>query len=129
MYHPAALPLANTLSDIPFSAARIFAFNIIFYFMVGFARSAGGFWTFALIRYLGFLTLQALFRTFGMLTSDFDTAFRMSVFCMPPIVHYSGYMIPEQALKKWLFWIYYLNPFSYGMSRPLRAFFPVLICS
>lgn len=48
-----------------------------------------------------------------MLTADFDQAFRLSVFCMPPIVQFCGYMIPEQAMKRWLFWIYYINPFAY----------------
>ena len=30
------------------------------------------------------------------------------------MVTYTGYMIPVFAMKRWLFWIYYLNPLSYG---------------
>lgn len=30
------------------------------------------------------------------------------------MVTYAGYMIPVFAMKRWLFWIYYLNPLSYA---------------
>jgi ATP-binding cassette subfamily G (WHITE) protein 2 (SNQ2) len=37
------------------------------------------------------------------------------------MVIYAGYMIPVNTMKRWLFWIYYLNPLSYGKHGP-RAF-------
>lgn len=86
LYRPAALPFANTLSDIPFSAVRILSYNIIVYFMVNLHRSAGAFWTFQLFSYLGFLAVQGFFRTFGLLCSNFDTAFRISVLFVPNII-------------------------------------------
>lgn len=46
LYRPAAIVIANTLADMPFSIIRIFVYNIIIYFMAGLARSAGGFFTF-----------------------------------------------------------------------------------
>ena len=48
LYRPAAVAIANTLSDIPFSAIRIFVYNIIIYFMSNLSRSAGGFFTYHL---------------------------------------------------------------------------------
>lgn len=48
LYRPAAIAIANTLADMPFSALRIFIYNIIIYFMANLARSAGGFFTFHL---------------------------------------------------------------------------------
>ena len=48
LYRPAAVVIANTLSDIPFSAVRTFVFNIIVYFMSGLSRTAGGFFTYHL---------------------------------------------------------------------------------
>ena len=47
-YRPAAVAIANTVADIPFSAVRILVYNIIIYFMTGLSRSAGGFFTFEL---------------------------------------------------------------------------------
>lgn len=48
LYRPAAISIANTLADMPFSAVRIFIYNVIIYFMAGLKRSAGGFFTFHL---------------------------------------------------------------------------------
>ena len=30
------------------------------------------------------------------------------------MVTYAGYMIPVFAMKRWLFWLFYLNPLSYA---------------
>jgi ATP-binding cassette subfamily G (WHITE) protein 2 (SNQ2) len=116
MYRRAAFPVANLLSDLPFSALRIFTYNVVVYFMTGLHRSAGAFWTFHLISYTTFLSMQGFFRTFGLCFQNFDTAFRMSVIFFPNIVQYSGYLIPEFLMKRWLFWIYYINPFSYSWA-------------
>jgi len=60
LFRPAALSLANTLADLPFSAIRILVFNIIVYFMANLRRSAGAFWIFHLFVYVAFLTLQGM---------------------------------------------------------------------
>ena len=80
---PSALALANLLADMPFSAVRILLFNIIVYFMSGLHRSAGAFFTFHLFNYLGFLVMQSFFRFFGLICSDFNSAFRLAVFFIP----------------------------------------------
>ena len=95
MYSCAAFPLANLLSDLPFSAVRIFTYNITVYFTSGLHRSAGAFWTSHLISYLRYLATQGFFRTFGLCFQNFDTAFRMSIVFVPNIIQYSGYLIPE----------------------------------
>ena len=123
MYTRAAFPVANLLSDLPFSAVRIFIFNVIVYFMTGLYRSAGAFWTFHIISYITFLSMQGFFRTFGLCFQNFDTAFRMSVIFFPNIIQYSGYLIPEFLMKRWLFWIYYINPFSYSWAGIMESEF------
>ncbi|KAI0830812.1 ABC-2 type transporter-domain-containing protein [Trametes gibbosa] len=114
LYRPAAIAIANTLSDMPFSAVRILIYNIIIYFMSNLARSAGGFFTYHLFIYLGFLTMQGFFRTFGIMCTNFDSAFRLATFFIPNMIQYGGYMIPVFQMKRWLFWIYYINPLSYA---------------
>ena len=134
MYRRAAYPIANMLADLPFSATRVFIYNVVVYFMTRLDRSAGGFWTYHLIVYLTFLAMQAFFRAFGLIFHDFDTAFRISVIFFVHIIQYVGFWVPLAAMKRWLFWIvscfvivdgnvfltypfssqYYLNPLAYG---------------
>ncbi|THH06687.1 hypothetical protein EW146_g9533 [Bondarzewia mesenterica] len=112
-YRPAAIQIANTLADIPFSASRMLVYDIIIYFMTHLSRSAGGFFTFHLINYMSFLTMQGFFRTVGLFCTDFNTALRIAVFFFPNLVIYVGYMVPVDQMKRWLFWIFYINPLSY----------------
>ncbi len=104
-YRPAAIQIANTLADMPFSATRILIYDIIVYFMTHLARSAGGFFTFHLINYIAFLAMQGFFRTIGLFCSNYDTALRVAVSIFPNLVLYAGYMIPINRMKRWLFWI------------------------
>ncbi|KAG6820654.1 hypothetical protein H0H93_013505 [Arthromyces matolae] len=83
MYRPSAIALANTLSDLPFSASRILIYNIIVYFLSGLHQSAGGFFTFHLFNYMAYLAMQGFFRSFGLICSNFDSAFRLAVFFIP----------------------------------------------
>ncbi|KAJ7610902.1 ABC-2 type transporter-domain-containing protein [Roridomyces roridus] len=113
MYRPSAIAVANTLADVPFSAVRIFLFNLVVYFMTGLDRSAGGFFTFHLFAYVAFLTMQGFFRTLGLICTSFHTAIRLSVFFIPNL-WYCGYLLPVFKMKRWLFWIYYINPIGYA---------------
>ncbi|KAF7347495.1 Pleiotropic drug resistance ABC transporter protein [Mycena venus] len=132
MYRPSAVALANTFADLPFSAARVFLFNVIVYFMSGLSRTAGGFWTFHVFALPGLpraprwvmlfssvhirliCPLSGFFRTFGVLCTNFHVAFRLAVFAIPNFVEYTGYIIPVIKMKRWLFWIYYVNPIAYA---------------
>jgi len=105
LYRPAAIALANTLADVPFSSLRILIFNIIVYFMTRLDRSAGGFFVFHLFINVAYLTIQGLFRTLGLLCVNPDSAFRVATLFIPAFVSYAGYMLPVFAMKRWLFWI------------------------
>ena len=118
------MALANIIADLPFSASKVLLFVIIVYFLCGLHRSAGAFWTYYLFNYTCFLCLQGLFRTLGVLCSNFESAFRLVVFFVPnlyafgpsffsntscfPSISYGGYMIPVARMKSWLSWI--VNP-------------------
>ncbi|KAF8963959.1 ABC-2 type transporter-domain-containing protein [Flammula alnicola] len=114
MYRPSAIAVANTFSDMPISAVRILLYNIIVYFMSGLHRSGGAFWTFHLFNYLAYLVMQGFFRTFGLMCFNFDSAFRLAVFFIPNFIEYTGYILPVIKMKRWLFWIYYVNPIAYA---------------
>ncbi|TFL02988.1 pleiotropic drug resistance ABC transporter [Pterulicium gracile] len=116
MYRPTAVVISNTLADIPFSFVRTLIFTIIVYFMSGLYRSAGAYFTFLLFNYISFLAMQGFFRTLGLLCRNFDAAFRIATFFLPNFIVYTGYMIPVSQMKRWLFWIYYASPLSYGFA-------------
>ncbi|KAJ7922816.1 pleiotropic drug resistance ABC transporter [Mycena leptocephala] len=121
MYRPSAIAVANTIADLPFSAARVLVFNLPVYFMSNLSRTAGGFWTFHLFNYLAYLTMQGeFFRTFGLICTNFHVAFRLAVFFIPNFVEYTGYIIPVIKMKRWLFWIVSLNHLnlSFGILTP-----------
>ncbi|RPD82151.1 hypothetical protein L226DRAFT_497300 [Lentinus tigrinus ALCF2SS1-7] len=120
LYRPAAVAIANTLSDIPFSAVRIFIYDLIIYFMSNLSRSAGGFFTYHIFIYTAFLSMQGFFRTFGIMCTNFDSAFRLATFFIPNMIQYAGYMIPVFEMKRWLFWIYYINPVAYAFVGTLE---------
>ncbi|KIJ32383.1 hypothetical protein M422DRAFT_265882, partial [Sphaerobolus stellatus SS14] len=115
-FRPAAIAFANLLADIPFSATRVLIFNIIVYFMCNLHRSAGAFFTFHLFQFTSFLAMQSFFRFFGVACTSFDVAIRLATVFMPNFISYVGYFTPVFRIKRWLFWIYYINPLGYGFG-------------
>ncbi|KAG9049168.1 hypothetical protein FS837_010987 [Tulasnella sp. UAMH 9824] len=116
LFRPGALSLANTLADLPFSAIRVLLFNIIVYFMTGLRRNAGGFFTFHILIYVAFLAMQGFFRTIGIICPNFDSAFRIASLIVPNMISYAGYIIPVDSMRRYIFWIYYINPLSYSFG-------------
>ncbi|QRW00881.1 ABC-2 type transporter [Ceratobasidium sp. AG-Ba] len=119
-YRGSALSVAQTLTDIPLTSIRILLFSIIVYFMCGLERSAGGFFTFYLFTYLTFLVMTAFFRLIGIVCKGYDTAARLAAVIITLMVLYAGYMIPVYAMKRWLFWIWYMNPLNYGFASMME---------
>ncbi|QRW26814.1 ABC transporter G family member 11 [Rhizoctonia solani] len=119
-YRASALSVAQTITDIPLTAIRILIFSIIIYFMCGLQRSAGAFFTFYLFIYITFLAMAAFFRLIGIICQGYDMAARLAASIVTLMVVYSGYMIPVYAMKRWLFWIWYLNPVNYGFAAMME---------
>ncbi|KAH8835157.1 P-loop containing nucleoside triphosphate hydrolase protein [Flagelloscypha sp. PMI_526] len=114
MYRASALAVANTLADIPFNAVRILIFNLILYFMSGLNANAGAFFAFHVINWFAYLTMQGFFRTLGQFWSNMDLSIRVATIFLPNFIQYSGYTLPVVSMKRWLFWIYYIDPISYA---------------
>ncbi|TKY89335.1 hypothetical protein EX895_001866 [Sporisorium graminicola] len=115
-YRPSALTLAQLLADLPFGVPRATLFVIILYFMAGLDRSAGAFfiaWIIVLIAYYAF---RALFSFFGAITTNFYSAARLAAIVMSTLVLWAGYVIPQAAMRRWLFWISYINPVFYAFE-------------
>ncbi|KAJ8094925.1 hypothetical protein PM082_010141 [Marasmius tenuissimus] len=80
------MPLSSTHESDSFAAAVV--------------DLSDGSFAFQLFNYLAFLTMQGFFRAFTLICIHFDSAFRLAVF--------------PNFMKKWLFWIYYINPAVYA---------------
>ena len=113
-YRPAAFAVAAVAADIPYNLSNITLFSLILYFMGGLYSSAGAYFIFLLAVFTTFMVMAGLFRTLGVATKDYNVAARLASVLISIMVTYTGYMIPVFAMKRWLFWLYYLNPLSYG---------------
>ena len=87
--------------------------------MTGLARTPGAFFTFYLYVWSAYLALATFFRFLGSLCSSYDVAARLASVIVSAFVLYSGYLIPVFSMKRWLFWIYYINPLQYAFSATL----------
>ncbi|KAF8744340.1 ABC transporter, partial [Rhizoctonia solani] len=119
-YRGSALSVAQTITDIPLTSIRILLFCIIIYFMTGLERSAGAFFTFYLFTYTTFLAMTAFFRLIGIICTGYDVAARLAAVLITLMVIYAGYMIPVYSMKRWLFWIWYMNPLNYGFASMME---------
>ncbi|KAF8743104.1 ABC transporter, partial [Rhizoctonia solani] len=117
-YRGSALSVAQTITDLPLSSIRVLLFSIIIYFMCGLDRNAGAFFTFYLFIYITFLAMTAFFRLIGIVCSGYEVAARLAAVIITFMVTYAGYMIPVQAMKRWLFWIW--NPLNYGFASMME---------
>ena len=98
------------------NAIKILLFTIIIYFLAGLANTAGAFFTNYLFVLMSYLVMSAFFRVIGTATRDYNVAARLASLLITLMVVYAGYMIPVFTMKRWLFWIYYINPLSYGFE-------------
>jgi ATP-binding cassette subfamily G (WHITE) protein 2 (SNQ2) len=101
---------------VPLNALKILLFTVIIYFLAGLARTAGAFFTNYLFVLITYMVMSAFFRVLGTATRDYNVAARLASVLISFMVIYAGYMIPVFTMKRWLFWIYYLNPLSYGFE-------------
>lgn len=89
--------------------------------MTGLVRTAGAFFSFLAIVFMGFLSLASFFRLLGCVSFDFNVAARLAASLVTVMVIYSGYIIPVFSMKRWLFWLYYANPVVSLPPSPLST--------
>ncbi|KAJ2099259.1 ATP-binding cassette transporter snq2 [Coemansia sp. S100] len=119
MYHPAALSLAQTINDMPFSLFQVLVFGSILYWSTGLQRTGGHFLAFLLFLYMGCLCLTAFFRLIGNASPNVDVGHTVSGICLLFMILYVGYLIPPQSMHHYFKWIYWANPLAYGFKALL----------
>ncbi|KAI1422119.1 putative ABC multidrug transporter [Xylaria sp. FL1777] len=113
---PAAQAIACTLADIPFTVLGVSIFEIIYYFLVGFSRDGGKFFTQWFIYIVFTLCLLSFYRMIGAWNSHFGVASQISGWSTMVIMVYAGYLIPVPSMHVWFRWIAYINPVQYTFS-------------
>ncbi|KAI1741490.1 putative ABC multidrug transporter [Xylaria scruposa] len=110
---PAAQALACTLADIPFTVLGVSIFEIIYYFLAGFARDGGKFFTQWFIYIVFTLCLLSFYRMIGAWNSHFGLASQIAGWSTMVIMVYAGYLIPVPTMHVWFRWIAYIDPVQY----------------
>ncbi|KAI0420413.1 putative ABC multidrug transporter [Xylaria grammica] len=110
---PAAQAIACTLADIPFTLLGVSIFEIIYYFLVGFARDGGKFFTQWFIYVVFTLCLLSFYRMIGAWNSHFGVASQIAGWSTMVIMVYAGYLIPVPKMHVWFRWIAYIDPVQY----------------
>lgn len=139
MYRPSAFYIAQVIMDVPYAVVQgmysswkevnsnilttifhpVLLFEICSYFMMGLNLTAGRFFTFFVVLFFINMMMNGFFRFFGAVTSSFFFATQISGVLLIALVTYTGYVIPYNTMHPWLFWIYWLNPLTYGYKALL----------
>ncbi|KAG7195694.1 Multidrug resistance protein [Scheffersomyces spartinae] len=113
LYRPSADALASIITELPVKLVQSAAFNIIFYFMVNFRRTAGAFFFYWLICFTCTLVMSHLFRSIGAVSTSIAGAMTPANVLLMAMVIYTGFVIPTPNMLGWSRWINYINPVGY----------------
>ncbi|CAO3587861.1 unnamed protein product [Absidia cylindrospora] len=119
MYRPSAYYLAQVVLDVPYALVQVLLFEICTYFMMGLNLTAGRFFTYFILLFFVNMTMNGFFRFFGAVFGSFFVSTQISGVMLIALVTYTGYVIPYDKMHPWLFWIYWINPITYGYKTLL----------
>ncbi|KAG0784732.1 hypothetical protein G6F16_008005 [Rhizopus arrhizus] len=119
LYRPSAFYIAQVVMDVPYAIVQVLLFEICAYFMMGLKLTAGAFFSFFIVLFFINMCMNGFFRFFGASTSSFFLATQLSGVILIAVTTYTGYTIPYNKMHPWLFWIYYINPLTYGYKALL----------
>ncbi|KAI8092617.1 ABC-2 type transporter-domain-containing protein [Halteromyces radiatus] len=119
MYRPSAYYIAQVVLDIPYALVQVLLFEICTYFMMGLNLTAGRFFTYFILLFFINMTMNGFFRFFGAIAPSFFVATQVTGVLLIALVTYTGYVIPYSKMHPWLFWIYWINPITYGYKTLL----------
>ncbi|KAI9477693.1 P-loop containing nucleoside triphosphate hydrolase protein [Coemansia mojavensis] len=113
MYHPAALSLVQSLTDIPLVIVKCTLFAVVVYFATGLARSASHFFTFDLLLAVLCACMMAFFKLLGNFAPDIDVALTVSGVVLIFWVMLSNYLQTTPQMHPYFRWISYIDPLAY----------------
>lgn len=105
---PIAYALGLVTTDVVWKIAAI-GYNIPLYFLTGFQRTAGNFFTWFFIVYLEHLALSMFFRSVAVFSPNMHRAVLPVGIFFNMYVLYTGLYVPAPQMQVWLGWLRYLN--------------------
>ncbi|RDH19485.1 ATP-binding cassette transporter [Aspergillus niger ATCC 13496] len=111
-YRPAAYALGQILADVPWKFIFIL-YSLPIYWMIGFQRTAGSFFTWLVCLYMGLMALSVMFRAIAVFTNSINRAILPVGLLLNVLIIYTGFYITPPGMKFWLSWIRYLDPMYY----------------
>ncbi|CDM36387.1 hypothetical protein DTO013E5_6833 [Penicillium roqueforti] len=112
---PIAYALGLVTTDVVWKVAAI-CYNIPLYFLTGFQRTPGNFFTWFLIIYLEHLALSMFFRSVAIFSPNMHRAVLPVGIFFNMYVLYTGLYVPAPQMQVWLGWLRYLNPLYYAFE-------------
>ncbi|KAJ5697282.1 ATP-binding cassette transporter [Penicillium malachiteum] len=111
-YRPGAYALGQIFADIPWKLIFI-TYSLPIYWMIGFQRTAGHFFTWLICLYMGLMALSVMFRAIAVFTTSITRAILPVGLLLNLFIIYTGFYITPPGMKVWLGWICYLDPMYY----------------
>lgn len=108
LYRPMAYGFGITLMDIIWKVFVI-CWNIPLYFLTGFQRTPGAFFTWFVVVYIEHLALSMFFRSVAVFSSNMHRAVLPVGIFFNMYVLYTGLYVPPPQMQVWLGWLRYLN--------------------
>lgn len=115
-YHPSVEALQYMVSEFPFKIIQLFCFGIIIYFLSDLKRTAGQFFFYMLNMVVYCFTVIAFFKLIASWNKISSKAQAIAGLSVLVTAMYAGYMIPLPAMRKWFWWISFLNPLRYSFE-------------
>ena len=85
------------------------------YWLSGFADNAGRYFFLLLLLYLSSLTMSAIYRTVSFMTANQFIAQQLDSPITVISLLFGGFLITYDKIPRWLIWLYWLSPFSWGL--------------
>ncbi|WIA20601.1 hypothetical protein OEZ85_004985 [Tetradesmus obliquus] len=97
------------------TATESILFTNIVYWMMGYTRTAGAYFTYLLIMFMISLSMSALFRFIGSVAATPVHAQAFGSLGLLTLILTSGFAIIRTSIPGWWIWAYYISPFSWAL--------------
>ncbi|KAG9242225.1 pleiotropic drug resistance protein, ABC superfamily [Calycina marina] len=123
---PSAVSFARVLIDLGVVLVQALLYSIIAYFLAGFQRLSGNFFTFVLFIYVISVCMTAQYRFIGALSPNYEVAIRYCGVLLLLYIVFGGYFLSLQDLSSqvpWFGWVTYLLPITYTYEAMMTTEF------
>ncbi|CAK4124382.1 unnamed protein product [Aphanomyces euteiches] len=107
--------LAEAMVELVWTIPQVFLFSTPLYFGVGLHNAASSYLIFVAVLYLSAITYAQFFKLFTAISPDAVLAKVLALFAFFLHVVFSGYILPQDKIPNGWIWLYWTNPFAWGL--------------